>query len=97
MTRPRGMPPTPSARSRAMLPVGVVAMARLGLPSPKRMMAPVPNCLSGDQTGVGGPETTALLGRCAGAHGPHDAVEALRRWQRQAGAHALALECSIHV
>src|SRR2546425_3352356 len=28
--RPRGMPPMPSARSRAMLPVGMVSMARPG-------------------------------------------------------------------
>src|SRR5579864_7013716 len=43
--RPRGTPPMPSARSSAMDPVGIVATG-IRLLSPKRMMAPLPNCLS---------------------------------------------------
>src|SRR6185295_656732 len=43
--RPRGMPPTPSARSRAIEPVGIVSIAASGR-SPRRMIDPLPYCLS---------------------------------------------------
>src|SRR5690242_14572902 len=45
MTRPRGRPPTPSATSRAMEPVGMMAVWMTGR-SPSRMTEPLPNCLS---------------------------------------------------
>ena len=41
-TRPRGMPPTPSAASTASEPVGMTAMACSGR-SPRRMIEPLPN------------------------------------------------------
>ena len=44
-TRPRGMPPTPSAASTAREPVGMTAMAVSGR-SPRRMIEPLPNCRS---------------------------------------------------
>src|SRR4051795_4127474 len=45
MTRPRGRPPTPSATSRAMEPVGMIAVCTTGR-SPSRITEPLPNCLS---------------------------------------------------
>ena len=46
MMRPRGMPPTPSAMSRASEPVGMTVMpAPIGC-SPSFMTAPLPNCFS---------------------------------------------------
>src|SRR5688500_7501391 len=45
MTRPRGRPPTPSATSSAMEPVGMTAVCTTGR-SPRRITEPLPNCLS---------------------------------------------------
>src|SRR4051794_17491104 len=45
MTRPRGRPPTPSAMSSAMDPVGMTAIWTTGR-SPRRITEPLPNCLS---------------------------------------------------
>src|SRR5688500_4535860 len=45
MTRPRGRPPTPSAMSSAMEPVGMTAIWTTGR-SPRRITEPLPNCLS---------------------------------------------------
>src|SRR3954447_20574279 len=45
MTRPRGRPPTPSATSRAIEPVGMTAICMTGR-SPRRITEPLPNCLS---------------------------------------------------
>src|SRR3989337_3613116 len=44
--RPRGMPPTPRAISRAREPVGIVSTAALAAAAPRRMMEPRPNCFS---------------------------------------------------
>ena len=46
MMRPRGRPPTPSARSRPREPVDTVSMSSTSAPSAMRMMAPLPNCFS---------------------------------------------------
>src|SRR5258706_7461188 len=43
--RPRGMPPTPSARSSAIDPVGITSIAWIE-PEPSFMIEPVPNCFS---------------------------------------------------
>src|SRR6478672_971921 len=43
--RPRGSPPMPRARSRARAPVGIASTPTLPR-SPRRMMAPFPNCFS---------------------------------------------------
>src|SRR5262245_23788442 len=43
--RPRGMPPTPSARSSAIEPVGIVSRTSLSR-DPSFMIAPRPNCFS---------------------------------------------------
>src|SRR5262245_54512957 len=43
--RPRGMPPTPNAASRANEPVGITGMSAVWL-SPNRIMAPLPYCFS---------------------------------------------------
>src|SRR5438876_8361726 len=43
--RPRGMPPTPRARSSATDPVEMTSMGVLAR-SPRRMIEPVPNCFS---------------------------------------------------
>ena len=43
--RPRGSPPMPSARSSARAPVGIASIPTLPR-SPRRMMAPFPNCFS---------------------------------------------------
>ncbi len=45
-TRPRGSPPTPSARSSASEPVETTATGAGSIPSPSRMMLPFPNCFS---------------------------------------------------
>ena len=42
MTRPRGTPPMPMAKSTASEPVGIAAMPRISC-WPRRMMAPLPN------------------------------------------------------
>ena len=58
--RPRGMPPTPSARSSAMEPVGMASTCcRSGEPS--FMIEPRPNCFSMDEDG--GVDRLAPLGR----------------------------------
>src|SRR6266849_4724366 len=44
-TRPRGKPPTPSAASKEMAPVGITAMGTISF-EPSRMMEPLPNCFS---------------------------------------------------
>ena len=44
-TRPRGKPPTPSARSIRMFPVGMTSISTI-LSSPRRMMAPSPKSLA---------------------------------------------------
>src|ERR1700730_17148558 len=46
MTRPRGMPPTPSAMSRPNEPVGIESTSYVAPASPKRMTEPFPNCFS---------------------------------------------------
>ena len=43
--RPRGMPPTPSARSSAIEPVGIVSRTSFSR-DPSFMIAPRPNCFS---------------------------------------------------
>ncbi len=43
--RPRGMPPTPSARSSAIEPVGITSIAVIEW-APSFMIEPVPNCFS---------------------------------------------------
>src|SRR6476620_11332845 len=43
--RPRGMPPTPSARSSAIEPVGIVSTCCRSA-EPRRMIEPEPNCFS---------------------------------------------------
>ncbi len=43
--RPRGMPPTPSARSRAIEPVGMKSTCCRAV-APSFMIEPVPNCFS---------------------------------------------------
>ena len=43
MMRPRGMPPTPRAMSRASEPVGTNCMSSLTGWSPSRMTLPLPN------------------------------------------------------
>src|SRR5581483_3349222 len=48
--RPRGKPPTPSARSSAIEPVGMASTAMRLVPSPRRMIAPLPNCFSMPET-----------------------------------------------
>src|SRR5439155_23101480 len=44
--RPRGTPPTPSARSSPIDPVGLTSIPAGVSPSPSFMMAPLPNCFS---------------------------------------------------
>src|SRR2546426_6769134 len=46
VTRPRGRPPTPSATSSVMAPVGMTAISSRGPPAPRRMTEPLPNCRS---------------------------------------------------
>src|SRR3984885_14317418 len=46
MTRPRGMPPTPSAISSPNDPVGIESTSYVAPASPKRMTEPLPNCFS---------------------------------------------------
>src|SRR5258708_247487 len=46
MTRPRGIPPTPSAISRPNEPVGIESTSYVAPASPKRMTEPLPNCFS---------------------------------------------------
>ena len=61
--RPRGMPPTPSARSRAIEPVEMTSTACRSA-EPRRMIEPRPNCFSMARIA----ESTALarsLGRSA--------------------------------
>ena len=48
--RPRGTPPTPSARSRAMEPVGMASICCRSS-EPSRMIEPCPNCFSMDEDG----------------------------------------------
>src|SRR5579871_5958924 len=43
--RPRGTPPTPSARSSAIDPVGITSTVNR-VACPRRMIAPLPNCFS---------------------------------------------------
>src|SRR5713226_2904788 len=51
MTRPRGMPPTPSARSRETEPVEMAAMSwTSGSSTPSRITEPLPNCFSMAET-----------------------------------------------
>ncbi|OPZ51317.1 MAG: hypothetical protein BWY92_00235 [Firmicutes bacterium ADurb.BinA052] len=45
-TRPRGMPPTPNARSSAIAPVGITSTVALAADSPRRIMEPFPNSFS---------------------------------------------------
>src|SRR6266568_4025951 len=45
-TRPRGKPPTPSAESNEMAPVGITSTGTSGSLVPRRMIAPLPNCFS---------------------------------------------------
>src|SRR5688500_12645878 len=45
MMRPRGIPPTPSAMSSAIEPVGTVSTAS-DVRCPRRMTEPLPNCFS---------------------------------------------------
>ena len=45
MIRPRGSPPIPKARSRAVAPVEIASTA-MWLFSPIRMTEPLPNCFS---------------------------------------------------
>src|SRR5260221_2052114 len=45
MTRPRGRPPTPRARSSPTEPVGTTAISATSPPA-SGMMAPLPNCFS---------------------------------------------------
>src|SRR5579871_6785303 len=44
--RPRGNPPTPSARSSAIDPLGTISNAMRSWKSPIRMIEPLPNCRS---------------------------------------------------
>ncbi len=46
VTRPRGIPPTPSARSSDNAPVGITGMFTRAVSSPKRMIEPEPYCFS---------------------------------------------------
>src|SRR5579862_353012 len=46
MTRPRGNPPTPSAASKEMAPVGITAIGTMASFDPNRMIEPLPNCFS---------------------------------------------------
>src|SRR5258707_176898 len=46
MTRPRGTPPTPRAKSMLMAPVGIVSIGRIAPFCPRRMIEPLPNCFS---------------------------------------------------
>src|SRR6059036_2430202 len=46
VTRPRGRPPTPSATSSVMAPVGMTAISSRGPLAPRRMTEPLPNCRS---------------------------------------------------
>src|SRR3984893_2356191 len=46
MTRPRGMPPTPSAMSSPKEPVGMESTSYVAPASPRRMTEPLPNCFS---------------------------------------------------
>ena len=48
--RPRGRPPTPSAMSRPSEPVGMTCTSGGAVPSPSRMMPPLPNCFSMAET-----------------------------------------------
>src|SRR5207302_5750525 len=45
-TRPRGTPPTPSATSSWIAPVGMTSTCSLAWCSPSFMMEPLPNCFS---------------------------------------------------
>src|SRR5690348_4095762 len=45
-TRPRGMPPTPSAASKEMAPVEITEMGTTASLLPRRMIEPLPNCFS---------------------------------------------------
>src|SRR5664279_3012324 len=44
--RPRGRPPMPSAMSKPSDPVGTTCTSGGAIPSPSRMMLPLPNCFS---------------------------------------------------
>src|SRR2546428_5462486 len=46
VTPPRGRPPTPSATSSVMAPVGMTAISSRGPFAPRRMTEPLPNCRS---------------------------------------------------
>src|SRR5450432_2816333 len=46
ITRPRGMPPTPSAISSPNEPVGIESTSYVAPASPSRMTEPLPNCFS---------------------------------------------------
>ena len=43
-TRPRGKPPTPSAASNEMEPVGITEIGTMASFDPSRMIEPLPNC-----------------------------------------------------
>src|ERR1035438_7893127 len=45
-TRPRGKPPTPSAASKEIAPVEMIAIGTIASFEPKRMIEPLPNCFS---------------------------------------------------
>src|SRR5882724_8121652 len=45
-TRPRGKPPTPSAASNEIAPVGITEIGTMASFDPSRMMEPLPNCFS---------------------------------------------------
>ena len=46
MTRPRGTPPMPSAKSRLTEPVEIDGMIAMASFWPSRMIEPLPNCFS---------------------------------------------------
>ena len=46
MTRPRGIPPTPSAASKEIDPVGITSTGTSASLVPRRMIEPLPNCFS---------------------------------------------------
>ena len=45
-TRPRGKPPTPSAASNEIDPVGMTEIGTMASFDPSRMIEPLPNCFS---------------------------------------------------
>src|SRR5438552_17372500 len=45
-TRPRGKPPTPSAATNEIAPVGMTEIGTMASLEPNRMIEPLPNCFS---------------------------------------------------